>query len=371
MKYFLVAPLSGFVPTGKPPVHRDAQAPRPSLAMRSRVDYQTDELGQTWSTISAADVPSRENLIVEGAWLVAIRQRSFLALTVESTGKVSGSLSDIEEALSDMALDFATSHPGISASPLWVSRTLLLPSKGKVPVGWIDGDATMVALDRADDDSVELRLGWGNNVILGWDEAVRPEESQLLLGVLDAQYLWVDIEALSAKSSTSIHEIVDGDGREAGSLRRKLLLMEELSTSLALHNLAYDDLLMHVQGAQRATAVALLKAWSYHDVTVRVARRIEDTTRVLEQKTSRRERGYQSLVEAILFGLALAAFLELVIVTISTAYEAHSTGIEYDNSPFGIFPWFQATDPDYVIGATIVVILVIAALVAFVRLRRR
>ncbi len=371
MKYFLVAPLDGFVSTGMPGVRRDAPAPRSSLAMRSRVDYQTDELGQTWSTISAADIPARENLRVEGAWLVSIRQRSFLALTVESTGTISGSLSEVEEALSDLALDFAASHSGISAAPLWVSRTLLLPSTSTVPIGWIDGEATTIALDRSDDDSVELRLGWGNNAIVGWDEAVRVEESQLLLGILDAQYLWVDIEALSSKSSTSIHEIVDGDGRDSGSLRRKLLLMEELSTSLALHNLAYDDLLMHVQGAQRATAVALLKAWNYDDITARVARRIEDTTRVLEQKTSRRERGYQSLVEAILFGLALAAFLELVIVTISTAYEAHSTGIEHDNSPFGIFPWFQATDPDYVIGGTIVVILAIAALVAFVRLRRR
>ena len=370
MKYFLVAPLDGYVSIDGGP--RAVQATsRNALTMRSRVEYETEELRQSWSALEVAPAAAKAALRVDAAWLVSIHERSFIAVRAESTAALKGSHSEVEEALSDLVLDFATAHPSVTATPLWVSRTLLLPASGKVPAGWIDGDATTVKLDGSGNTMTELRLGWGNNAIVGWDDAVATDESQLVLGILDAQYLWVDIEALSAKSSTSIHEIVDGGGREVGSLRRKLLLMEELSTSLALHNLAYDDLLMHVQGAQRATAVALLKAWSYHDVTTRVARRIEDTTRVLEQKTSRRERGYQSLVEAILFGLALAAFLELVIVTISTAYEAHSTGIEHDSSPFGIFPWFQATDPDYVIGGTIVLILAVAAIVAFVRLRRR
>jgi hypothetical protein len=369
MKLFLVAPLDGFVATGHDA--RDvADASRLALTMRSRVDYHTAELRQSWTAI---DVPtaSAAPLLIERAWLVSIRQRSFLAVTVESSGKLSGSLSETEEALSDLVLDFATAHPTVTANPLWVSRTLLLPASGKIPAGWIDGDATTVTLDRSDSDSVELRLGWGNNAIVGWNEDVRPEESHLLLGILDAQYLWVDIEDLSARSSTSIHEIVETAGRKSGSLRRKLLLMEELSTALALHHLAHDELVMRVQGAQRATAVALLKAWNYTDITARITRRIEDTTRVLEQKTSRRERGYQSLVEAILFGLALAAFLELVIVAISTAFEVHASGVEFENSPIGIFPWLQTTDPDYVMGATIIVILVIALLVGVVRLRRR
>ena len=367
MKYFLVAPLAGLTRAETAP--RNPANERSGLALRSRVDYQTQELRQTWRPIT---VPAENDSVepaIEQAWLVSVGNRSFLALIVLASAPISGSNSAVESVLSDLAFAFAAKTHEISSTPLWVSRTLLLPPGGSVPPGWIDGDATTVSLDRPDGTGAQLHLGWGNNAIIGWDESVRPEQSQLLLGILDAQYLWVDIEALSTQSSDSVHEIVES-GQSRG-LRRNLLLMEQLSTSLALHNLAYDDLLMHVQGVQRTAAVALLKAWNYSDVTERVARRIEDTTRVLEQKTARRDRVYQGVVEAVLFGLALTAVLDLVVAVISTSLASYSSGIEHPGSPVGILPWFAATDPDYLIIATILGIVVLAATVGLVRLRRR
>ena len=260
-------------------------------------------------------------------------------------------------------------------SLIWVSRTALLPARATVQRGWLDNSSHEVDVvdtnGTESDAETKVHVGWGNNAIVGFDSASAISTDPVVLGMLDAQYLWLDLESLSTTSSEVVHDVAEAEkSSRSGGLNAKLRIIESLSNALAIHNLEYDDLLMHIQGARRAVGVALLTSWNYDDVAGRISRRLEDTARILEQNKARQDRRYQGLVEAILFGLALAAVLELVLVAITAAIDLHDSGLHRD-SPFGIFRWLQETNPDVLIVGTLVGIVITIVIVGVARLSRR
>jgi hypothetical protein len=387
--YLLIAPLDGTV--GTAPLDRSSADSLPilgtgSLAMRSRVDYAARELVQGWSRLDVkvlgpAHDPARD-YSVTAAWLVSVAARQLVAALVSGSPHAAehATVEQTEAALTLSALDFVRRHPRLAGvTPMWVSRSVLLAAGQPVPDGWLDASAEEVSIAQSDGahsgPTARAFVGWGNNAVVGWTASSELAESQFALGLVDAQYLWLDLEALSTTSSRVVHDVADAENLSRSNgvtgLNGKLRTIEDLSNALAIHNLEYDDLLMHIQGARRGVGVALLRAWNYDDAAARISRRLADTARILEQNKARQDRRYQGLVEAILFGIALAAVLELVLVAISASIDVHESGLHTGQSPFGIMRWLQNTNPDYLVLGTVVGIVLLIAVVGVARFRRR
>lgn len=396
MRYLLIAPTTSARPD---PTARAARRRRPSpsagaatrseVVLRSRLDFQQNELSQEAVRVHlpGGQVDLNDEgccaAVVTSAVRVQVRRHSMVALEVRHR------CTDVEKSRHSVHTEeFLTSVPAALARILdeldgltfaWVSRTVLTERDDQVLDNWLDGDivARQIpanAVQGAEATGmIEARFGWGNNAIIGWGAAERPVEEQLLRGLIDAQTIWVEIEAISTRSAQIVHNLIDDGSR----LTRRdydthLADIRRLTLEIASHRLAYDDLMLSVQGPRRAAALSQLESWHYAVVAEKVGSRLSDTTAIIEQSKSALDRTYQKVIEVALFALSLVTFVDLVLAAISTSY----SGVDLppgEGSRLGILRWIRGVDPDWLLAAAAGTILVIVTgvLVSRVRMRRR
>lgn len=374
MEFLLIAPLDRAIPDES----ENAGTRLSGSILRSRGSFEARELKQRQRPIEVSlppDSAMSESVEVIQCHLVSIGSKSLLVLTVKlSESSAPTDVEAIEILLSDTVSELtANSSAFQGATPLWVSRTIVLRDDEEVPKGWL-GASKSIELGNAGNAvnaGQRVSVGWGNNAIEGWTEGPFPVQSPLVDGLVDAQYLWADIDELASNSSDVVHDVLDSDQSARSQFLADLRIMERLTSNLANHNLAYDDLLLHIQGHRRSVATSALKVWGYRDIHSRISRRLDETTRLIEQRKARQDRRYQGVVESILFGLALVALIGLVFDAIVAAHEEHAGGIHRDASPIGILQWVIETDPDWLlIGVGLLIVAAVGILVA-VRARRK
>lgn len=371
MEFLLIAPLDRAISDE----NESVGTRRSGAILRSRGSFETRELAQRRRSIRLKFPPESEISklvdVVEGQ-LVSLGSRTLVVLTVTLLDSASSTdLEAIETLLSDAVSELAAAQADIKgAALLWVSRTLIVREGDTIPAGWL-GASRRVDLGLGENGNPNVSVGWGNNAIEGWTGDHFPLESPVVDGLLDAQYLWADIDELASSSSDVVHDVLDSDQSARSQFLADLRIMERLTSNLANHNLAYDDLLLHIQGHRRSVATAALEVWGYRDIHSRISRRLDETTRLIEQRKARQDRRYQGVVESILFGLALVALIGLVFDAIVAAHEEHAGGIHRDASPIGILQWVIGTDPDWLlIGVGILIAAAVSVLLTF-RSRRK
>lgn len=382
MKYFLVAPVEGAGTTPPPPPVTASDGSRSRIlgtgvAVRSRLDHRQSELHQEWRGVSperlARAAPA--GFRIEAAWLVASRSESVLAALVDHTDAANAPLDvlTIEAALSDVAAAILRSSDApADAQLLWVNRTVLLPNDAAVPAQWNDASIVTAELVASSTEPPILAdFGWGNNAVRGWPPGDDAMAQQILMGLVDAQTVWREIEALSAESARIVHNVVDRDSvaRRRG-YQSTLDDLQKLSAGMAAHHLAYDDVLLSIQGARRAAARASLSAWNYDEVAERVGRRISDIAAVIRQRKDALDRTYQGLVGAIGVVLSLVVFIDLLLSFISTSFSGVDA-VPGTGSPLGVLSWFRSVETDWLFAATAGVILLVIGLLALSRRARR
>lgn len=394
MRYLLIAPTTTARPQAAVRAHRrrrasppPAPAAQPALALRSRLDFQQNELAQDADRVhlpgGQVDLSGEGccSASVTSAARVRVRDHSMVALEVRHrcTDAVKARCSiHTEEFLTSVPAALALvvgELTGLAFS--WVSRTALAEHQDQVLDNWLDGDIIERQISSSASGGagagglIEARFGWGNNTIVGWGAAGGPVEDQLVRGLIDAQTIWVEIEAISARSAQIVHNLIDDGSR----LNRRdydthLADIRRLTLEIASHRLAHDDLLLSVQGPRRAAALSQLESWHYAVVAEKVGTRLIDTTAIIEQSKSALDRTYQKVIEVALFALSLVTFVDLVLAAISTSY----SGVDDppgEGSRLGILRWIRGVDPDWLLAAAAGTILVIVAGVLGSRIRKR
>ena len=317
-------------------------APRPSLAVDGVIDerrhlddaggfillsrhaYRPHELWQRWLALpDVTTVPA-----VRRAWLVELKHSSFLVVdcfldtTASDTDEIEADLSRIAETLCKLT---STLH---GWTPEWVNRTLVRPSNSGSPQphGWLTRKPVRCVLQDDRKHTLEATFGWGNNTILGWDlHNDHPTQSEAVMGLVDAQYLWHELSATGNTTATIAHTIIERSTKiSRQTFSEHLDSLDRMSDAIALHRLDYDDLLMHIQGARHDVARACLDAWGYTEVFERVTSRLPIVTQATERELARSSKRYQSIVQTILTLVALLAATDFAIGLYSLAISGTS-----------------------------------------------
>ena len=342
--------------------------------MVSREKYQPEELDQAWQ-LQNIDVAESGPLAGIELWLTSCHDQVLFVIRAQievgqyaaGTGVVA-----LEEVLTKTVFQLAADHLQLAqVKPLWVSRTLVTARGESVPTGWIDGNVEKFAIDGLMNGSprAQIFMGWGNNHILELANA-DSELDEVLKGLVDAQVIWADVNGLAKSSAEVVHSvIVDQSGRPARVLSEYLLSLSVLSLRSAQHHLLYDDLLLNIQGPRRHTAQTQLNSWRYSTVVDRVDSRIAHITHIAEQKSAQAEGKYQKIVEGVLFGLALAAFVGVVLQLISTAYIGVNDRSPGDGSSIGFLAAMRLYDSDLIILVAAIATIAVVAILYSVRRR--
>ena len=174
---------------------------------------------------------------------------------------------------------------------------------------------------------IEAFLGWGNNTLRGWDPANdHPAQTEALMGLVDAQYLWMDLYATGRESARIAHSVINRPaklGRKA--LAVHLDSLDRMSHSIILHRLAYDDLLMNIQGARHDISRTCLNAWGYTELFDRIAPRLPLISQAAEREFARSSRRYQRVVQLALTSVALLAAIDFVVGLYEMSIEGTGT----------------------------------------------
>lgn len=380
MKFFLIAPLLGA--GGADPAHPAQPGGRTPAggrrrvsatghdgarenSLRSRLDHHAGELDQHWREIDPVLLPdTAQQAAVDSAWIVQARGERFLTALVQlgpahgrpgphAPGAGHGApvrTEQTEEFLSGVVQEIADATAASGTTALWVSRTLLLTGDETARPDWQDGEHTDIALSSHHAGGTPAQatasLGWGNNTIARWEQVDATTRHQIALGLVDAQAIWRELDGIALRSAAVVRHSLSLAGSAKRSVHQGLIdELADIATTTAGHNLAFDDLLLNVQGMRRSIARASLETWGYADLSARVARRLDETGAILEKRKLALDRRYQRLVSALGIGLSLAVFVDLILAFISTAYIG-MPGSPAEGASWGIFRWFATTDGD-------------------------
>lgn len=362
--FLLVTPVE----TGNPPGSPEPAAPVQPTRFVSRSSTRAQSLAyRLVAQPPAPDAvpppgPSGFDMVANRTWLAEVDGTTVLTVECEVRSAAPEPIGGVElellEAdLTELATRVAVDVLGCTReSVAWVGRYAL----SEPPAGWLGAETVRRPLNGSSETAVIG--GWGNGAVTGWSLLDDGARGEVVRGLVDAQYLWHQVDELSRRSLDIVRGFRTPHARvRARDLRRVQRAVEAEWTALAQHHAAADDLFLNVQGVRRTTALAILEAWQYEDVMARVGRRIADAHDVVSRKRERFERRYQSTVEAVLFVLGLLTFVEIVLAAISTAYSGPVDTVP--GAGVGLFAWLRSTSSDTLVLGTAGLVLVAALLV--------
>lgn len=346
----------------------------------TRADSLPLIVDQTWTKLSLSTSPVDAHPDVRELWMVSSRGMTALVLDVAMDDEHLPA--EVLEATLTATAQWIVAHtPSLAeAEVAWVGR-ILVTRDGSSPDSWLldsqgtsDSD-TSIELGPPD---MRLTTGWGNNLL------VHPEESpdvalldsvhirSAIEGIVDGQLLWLELDWVSGRSSRLVLSTLrGGSGRVArAEYSRVSRELSELSSAMAVHQLAFDDLRVRVQGVRRSVGICALTAWGYSEASERIDRRLGEIGRVVESWRGQLDNRYQGAAELILITLSLVTSLDLALSFISTSFIG-TDGIPGSRSPWGVLSWFRHTDSDVVLLGMAIILAVVGAGVILTRAMRR
>lgn len=228
-----------------------------------------------------------------------------------------------------------------SMSIPWVNRTLVVDDFTEDNAVWLSPRPVPVSPTGVSGDRPQMKVSWGNNLVLAsaFDD---PDARQMLrVGMIDAQAVWLDLEAIGTDAETLVHkQLTDPGGVPLGAGRTESLLM-----SVARHNLLYDEVLIHSSSARSAVAKALLVSWGYENLRDRIDQRVRDSDAIDQRRRMRRAARHESRVSKVLLMLSLLSGAQLVLAVVGLAYSG-GTASYPGVSRWSIFHWARAVGAD-------------------------
>lgn len=376
-RFLVVAPLK--ITAAELELDDDTQPTTPSLPEASRMysqeDFDAGQLAQIYVRRSGrpADYPdvydfSRDGVVVQlnDVRLVVAAQAVLLHAEANVSIKVDrASVPTVERVLSDSVGGYVRDHIRADLDISWVNRTFV-SAGATVPPNWLapPEDTEQVVL-RADGHAPVLTVGWGNNVLDS--DVTGLLRTRLLEGLVDAQVLWGQLDAIAQRSA----DLIRGYRALPGGKRRESATeqIDDLTKDLAGHNLYYDDVLLNLQGTRKHVAVALLRSWGYPTLLDRVSRRVNEIERVAQQEAENNRRRYQGIVEAVLLAIGLVSLLQLLLALVQTAFSGAVEQVPGGRDRLSIMEFLRRVDLDLAIWLTSAA--TVLAFVGIVLLKRR
>lgn len=348
--------------------------------LRNRLDVRTVRLIQNHETLatpsgSLATLPEEslfeyQEARVMAAALVRIGTEQVMVLDVSVMDNPALSIVELETLLSDTASDFALLRPG-GYKPKWVSRTLLLDDGEEAVPGWIVGQKKELRVDiDSGNDCSEVTLGWANNSVSQWSQYNESERAELIKGLVDAQYIWTEAEALSEGSLIELDahafrlKFIRHPVRSKGKAGNMLV-------ALALHNVAYDDVLLNLQGYRREIAKSSLDVWQYPELMARISRRIAEVHRLETERLSESSSKYENLVGNILLAVGLISAAQLVLAVIQTAFSGGTSDVPGGRGDGGLMTYFRNANIDIWMWGSLTSVVAVFVCLIFLRNRVR
>lgn len=348
--------------------------------LRNRLDVRTVRLIQNHETLatpsgSLATLPEEglfeyQEATVMAAALVRIGTEQVMVLDVSVMDNPELSIVELETLLSDTASDFALLQPG-GYKPKWVSRTLLLDDGEQAVPGWIVGQKKVLRVDiDSGNDCSEVTLGWANNSVSQWSQYNESERAELIKGLVDAQYIWTEAELLSEGSLIELDahafrlRFIRHPVRSKGKAGNMLV-------ALALHNVAYDDVLLNLQGYRREIAKSSLDVWQYPELMARISRRIAEVHRLETERLSESSSKYENLVGNILLAVGLISAAQLVLAVIQTAFSGGTSDVPGGRGDGGLMTYFRNANIDIWMWGSLTSVVAVFVCLIFLRNRVR
>lgn len=360
-KFLLIAPLSA-QPRPSAPLAADQAIPAPGITMRSRDSFSADDLEQTVETIvdlwtdSTADISTEgsSSVVLSGAVLVSVGGQAFIATSASfdsphaAAGTVECALTTAVERL------VAERFPGISVK--WVNRTLITKTTDELD-DWLlrDADSQRIEIGSRSVSQV-LTLAWGSNLLEAVNGLDASAERQLIAGLIDAQFIWVQLDSIAVSSELMI-KAYSGGHQEMLRGARSFEKVRHLSEQMALHHLFYDKVLLNLQGVRGNVARAALKSWRYPDLSERILHRVREVDHLVQQEGENSRRQYQELVENVLLALGVISLVQLVISFAQTAYINGVIKGTGDGADFSVLRFLRNADLDRVLMTSVVLAL--------------
>lgn len=336
---------------------------QPTLVSRSHV--RPDELRYGESDVPVDDIEG-----VDWATVFSKGQIDLLVVQADVQGRRRES-EPLELELTEIVIDLVT-EKSVGSDVRWVGRSLLMGGAGTIfenwvglPDGWIGQPRTdgTVEVSTLHLDGGQALLGWGNNVLP--PSLPRDEFKQVILGFLDAQYIWSSMDDLAERGRSLVNQYRTGS--DGSKLRKGLIEVEELAVQLSAHHLATDDLHRKVQGNRHLVATGLLNVWGYEAALARMESQLQSTTDLVSARLNRRRERYDTVVEAVLAAIAATGLVQLVVALVALAFVGRPDSPRQldDGSMLG---FFESTNVDVVLWISMG--LVVAATFAIVMVRR-
>lgn len=365
LELLLVAPVPGD-PFGRSTRLTGGPGAQGSATLRTRISYEPEELRH-----EVERLPGTHHVAGAGvaAQVQLVRLGEFSALTCRftTTGPVGTSL-ELEETCNVVVAHLLRDVVGVDVEPRWVNRTLLVDDEGDpVPDCWLPDDVVQVRIG-VPGERGGARLGWGNNVVVGLDRLPPAEQAEVLLGLLDGQVVWQDLDAIATRSA----HVARHQAREATTGRADVVALsleaELLMTDVSAHNLLYDDLALHVQGVRRAVALGLLDAWSYDELAERIDRRVHGIEQVAVRRRDRLDASYQGAVQRVLTVLGVVSGTQLLLSVVALAF-AGDVSEQAGGDRRGVMHLLRVVDTDVWLGVSLLLVVGVFGYLEHVRRR--
>lgn len=378
MKLLLVSPLCP-PSQGQLPSHGRALASEAdeqleawsSQSMRNRHTYTEQDLKHEWRLL-AEHAEAADGVTAQSVFIVTVHRQAVLTLFADIPVSGTPSALELEEAANRVASEVLDRLVGQGWTMRWVNRTLLAASDHDLPRGWLAPDTTELLIDCGPtaDCTKGSRLGWGNNVIVGFDALDAVDQREIRRGLVDAQVVWTDLEGISTASAALARHQASGDVTSRKHLDRATRVSEELMATISGHNLLFDDLTMNLQGCRRTVAESLLDIWGYERLRSRIHERVRDIEMIAVRQRQRVDLAYQRAVEGVLLFLGIVSGAQLMLGLVSLAFTG-KVDVEPGGDSPGLMHLLRAVDTDLWVTIMFAVVLVVCVYLWVIKRRAR
>lgn len=301
-------------------------------ALISRETSAAKYLRQSWDQLSYKfpDPPSDEDkyIAIESVSTCQIEIQKFIVIEVVVPPEIESifNIPELEEALSNCASEFAANNEEkVGGTHLhWTGRYLLAEEGEEELKGWgpLTSDVRPVEFPIRNFE-LDLRLGWGNGSIRPWSFLEDSEKWQIVMGLVDAQYIWVNAHAVSSQIRDFNYRITKEFENPERSKDRSL--GNEISAArrdLMRHKSLYDDIIENIQGLRRASGQSLLAGWGYDRYIYRLDERLSENSKLKSEIDSNVNQKYMRATEFLLGGLSALSIFDIGLNVVSATMSA-------------------------------------------------